>query len=432
MCLTIGKSVRGVAHRVSLTIHRLFGLHRYKRGMFPLSGDPVHYGHIETLIQALEFCDEVLLLILGNSQKNAALDMATRVAHAKFALRNIPGKHRVIIASSTGLMADEFLARGCDVLIRGVRDERDAVYERAYVEAQRDFFPWFKDANVEILTARGPFQTVSSSGIKEAIRHHVAVDRFVPIQTQQLLQETLVGQHFVGVTGTIAAGKSMVVKQLIEALGQEPYRVKAYPIAVDEIVREVYADPCPGCQEIRRQLSVRFGRGVLTVDGSDVDRVFLKSKLFGTPTADEDRRWVERLTMAQVRRIYRGKLAAIREKDAPNVPQLIVLEWAQAVASGLSRWSNNHVIVVGAPEAERAQAAEQRHISAERLAATLKTQGTTIDLICALQDRFFLDDFGTVISFNNRWLAAKVDVDHDRKVLIEQILELFPRLKFRA
>lgn len=59
-------------------------------------------------------------------------------------------------------MVDEFEKRGCDVLIRGVRDRKDADYERDYVEAQRNLFPWFT-CPVEMLRARGAYKTISSS-----------------------------------------------------------------------------------------------------------------------------------------------------------------------------------------------------------------------------------------------------------------------------
>lgn len=423
MSLPTNSIVRGV----SLAGYRLLGRRPYKRGLFPLSGDPVHFGHIETIMQALTFCDEVVVLLLFNDEKNPTLTPATRQAGAEIALRGFAENYRVTLDTSQGLMADEFLARGCDVLIRGVRDARDAVYERAYVNAQRDLFPWFKNVPVEILEARGLFRTISSSLLKTAVRNFVAIDRFVPVITQQLLQEILVGQHLVGVTGTIASGKTTVVKHLISTLRE--HNVRAYSIAIDEIVRDVYGDPCAGCAEIRQKLRERFGSRVLTVDETNVDRAYLKEKLFGSSKADENRRWVERITMAQVRRIYREKLRVIREKDAPSIRQLIFLEWAQPVSSGLARWSNNNVIVIGAPDAERLRAAEERGISAERLIATRKVQGSTMSLIRSLRERVAKDDLGTVFSFTNRWLASAEQVKANHDLLFAHIFELFPQLK---
>ena len=416
-----------VLRSVSLSIYRLLGRRPYRNGLFPLSGDPVHYGHVATVEQALEICDHVIVLLMQNSGKTSTFTLDERLMHARLAFRRIDPS-RVTILASDGVMVDEFERLGCDVLIRGVRDRKDADYERDYVEAQRNLFPWFANAAVEILPARGAYKTISSSQIREGVRHYVAVDRFVPVSTHQLLQEKAHGQYLIGVTGGIASGKTSAVKMFMEYL-RVTCGIATHALAVDQLVREVYADPCSGCQNIRNTLAERFGTRVLTANRGDVNRAFLAECLFAdTPAAAEDRRFVEELTLPAVRRLFRERLKNIRRLDPPGKKQLIFIEWAQPVASGLARWSNNNVIVVGAPEAERAKAIEQRQISDERLKTTCAIQGTSAQIETQLNNQIARDGAGQVVWFTNRWFSSSSDVQADLVRLAAALAEMFPAL----
>lgn len=412
--------------------------YEFQNALFPFSADPPHNGHKNVMRNALRFCGRLIVLILSNEGKKHTFSIEKRDEMVRELVSDLPKEERdrIEIRSSDGLMCYEYLRYGCDALIRGVRDERDQAYEEDYVAKQALLFPWFSGTPVVAITARGERITIastiaegdemkyiSSTVIKAAIQAHLPVDQFVPVSTQQALEEVLNGHYKLGVTGTIGTGKTAVTGQLKDLFEAE-YGIDVRVLGIDEFVREIYADQCAGCEKLRRQLAERFGEAVLTNGGTDVDRVFLKSRLFGTPDADDARRYVEEITRPHVQRLYCDKLRAIRREKPRTVPQLILLEWAQPVSAGLSSWSNGNVLLIDAPAAERARAAEQRGISAERLAATLSAQGTTTGLATALEQRG-----DCVLSFLNRWLSPSTDVLRDQTKLIREILELFPGLK---
>lgn len=407
-----------------LNFLRLTGRRPYRRGLFPLSGDPTHYGHVATIEQALKLCDEVVVILFVNSEKKPTFDLEVRLAQAECACAGIVERGRFYITTSKGVMADEFLRYGCDVLIRGVRDEQDARYERAYVACQRDFFPWFKDVKVEILQARGAYRTISSSALKGAVKCFVAVDRFVPVSTQQRLQEMLVRQYLLGVTGPIASGKSTLLEALKNSFTARG--IKAYTVSIDELVRQFYGERSESADRVRAALCRRFKREVLQPDGSDVDRAYLRLCLFGSPRADQERRFVEQLTLPHIRRLYREKLQKIRELDQPNVRQLVFIEWAQPVSLGLARWSNNNVVVVDAPPAEQLAGAARRGISEERLKETLQQQGSAQIMATELQERVIKDRSGTVVVHPNRWFSSDTVRTEDVVRLVDKIIAIFP------
>ena len=411
--------------------------YEFQNALFPFSADPPHKGHKNVMCNALKFCARLIVLILSNEGKKHTFSIEKREEMVRELVSDLPKEERdrIEIRSSDGLMCYEYLRFGCDALIRGVRDERDQAYEEDYIAKQALLFPWFSGTPVIAITAHGErikiastiaegdkMKYISSTVIKAAVQAHLPVDQFVPVPTQQALEEALNGHYKLGVTGTISTGKTAVtgrLKDLIEAR----YGIDVHVLGIDGFVREIYADPCVGCDKLRRQLAERFGEAVLTNSGTDVDRVFLKSQLFGTPDADEARRYVENITRPHVQRLYCDKLRAIRREKPRAAPQLILLEWAQPVSAGLSAWSNGNVLLIDAPSAERARAAEQRGISAERLAATLSVQGTTADLAAALEQRG-----DHVLTFLNRWLSPSADVLCDQVGLTCEILKLFPGL----
>ena len=95
----------------SLTFCRLLRRRPYKKGLFPLSGDPVHYGHVATVEHALEICDEVIVLLMQNAGKNSVFTLPKHLVLAELAFRRIVGP-RVTIMTSDGVMVDEIEKHG--------------------------------------------------------------------------------------------------------------------------------------------------------------------------------------------------------------------------------------------------------------------------------------------------------------------------------
>lgn len=137
----------------------------------------------------------------------------------------------------------------------------------------------------------------------------------------------------IGLTGGIAAGKSVAARRFIER--------GAVLIDADALAREVVAPGTLGLE----QLVETFGAGVLGADGG-LDRAALGARVFADPEA---RRRLEALVHPQVRRLAaeREAAAAAVDPDAVVVHDIpLLVETGQADTFGV-------VVVVHAPEAVR-------------------------------------------------------------------------------
>lgn len=137
----------------------------------------------------------------------------------------------------------------------------------------------------------------------------------------------------IGLTGGIAAGKSVAARRFIE-LG-------AVLIDADALAREVVAPGTLGLEQVVET----FGPEVLAPDGS-LDRAALAARVFGDAEA---RRRLEALVHPQVRRLAaeREAAAAAIDPDAVVVHDIpLLVETGQAETFGM-------VVVVHAPQEQR-------------------------------------------------------------------------------
>ncbi|MDX2026102.1 dephospho-CoA kinase [Microcella sp.] len=199
----------------------------------------------------------------------------------------------------------------------------------------------------------------------------------------------------IGLTGGIAAGKSVVASRLAH-LG-------AFVIDADVLAREAVAVGSPGLEAIRE----RFGDGVLAPDDT-LDRAALGALVFADSGARAD---LNAIVHPEVHRLYHERLAAVESADPRaivvyDVPLLVEARLAEEFAL---------VVVVHAPAEERLErlvslrgldrASAQQRVDAqasdaERLAVAdvvIDSSGTldeTIDQVDALWQRLVAERDG--------------------------------------
>jgi dephospho-CoA kinase len=136
----------------------------------------------------------------------------------------------------------------------------------------------------------------------------------------------------VGLTGNVAAGKSVVVA-LLRRLG-------ATVIDADALVREVEQ---PGTAVLQR-IAERFGPDMLQADGT-LDRSRLRRRVMGNPAALSD---LNAIVHPAVERLHRERIAQAERRGDPivvsDVPLLFEVGWETEF---------DFIILVDAPEAIR-------------------------------------------------------------------------------
>jgi dephospho-CoA kinase len=160
--------------------------------------------------------------------------------------------------------------------------------------------------------------------------------------------------RIIGVTGTIGAGKSTVLRWLAE-LG-------AYGVDADALVHRLYASD----RTLQAQLRERFGASVVSAAG--VDRQALSRAVFGNPEALAA---LEGLVHPAVHRAEDEEIARARAAGAPAY----AMEAIRLVESGGSSRCDELWIVVAAEAVQLARLAA-RGVSEDEARRRLAVQGS--------------------------------------------------------
>ena len=305
-------------------------------------------------------------------------------------------------------MVDVFLREGCDAVFRGIRNDVDRTYEESQMRYHDLILPGFSQ-RVVYLPARPELRDISSSLVKAFVAHYVDVSRFVPLLVKARLEEVIVGQVLMGVTGTMASGKSYVAAQLAERLG-------GVCVNFDELLRELYVEDSPGAQLVRDRLAELLGPDVLSQDGKSVERQTLKTRMFDPHCSDDVRQTVNDLTIVHVLRLYREHLKRARG--------VVLVEWAQLAEMGLAHLVNNRVIVVDSPD--RQALLHKRNIDQETFDHIAVHQWDVGRKVTALEGSVAHDGFGAVVVYENH-----LDSEHSQRGLdhLAQHIQNFLDLK---
>ena len=158
-----------------------------------------------------------------------------------------------------------------------------------------------------------------------------------------------------GVTGSIATGKSLVCQMLVE-LG-------AVHCDADKLVHRLYDPGTPGFARVVAE----FGEEVVGADGY-VDRKVLGSKVFGNPEA------MRRLTtaMGDISGAIQREIEGWRETLPPD--GAAVMEAVNLIEPGYARWCDQVWLVATDPEVAKARLMARNGFSEEEALQRLKSQ----------------------------------------------------------
>lgn len=97
------------------------------KAMFPGTFDPIHKGHIDVIKRASKLFDKLYVVVSVNIYKKST-NCLKRIELAKKAVAKLH-LNNVEVIGNPGLTVDFAKKNGISVIIRGIRDEKDASYE---------------------------------------------------------------------------------------------------------------------------------------------------------------------------------------------------------------------------------------------------------------------------------------------------------------
>ena len=144
------------------------------KALFPGSFDPFTAGHLNILKRALTMFDSVVVAVGVNQDKPGFYDNDTMVKIIEQAVKGLEG---VSVVKYDGLTIDLCRSLGIKHVVRGVRNMLDFETERSIADANRRLAP---EIETIIIPTAQEFAHISSSAVRDILRHHGDTSLFVP------------------------------------------------------------------------------------------------------------------------------------------------------------------------------------------------------------------------------------------------------------
>ena len=145
-----------------------------RKALFPGSFDPFTSGHLNILKRALTMFDEVVVAVGINIDKHGFFPTEKRVDIIRQATSGMKG---VTVISYGNLTVDICRELGIRHIVRGVRNMIDFETERSIADANRVLAP---EIETIIIPTAQEFAHISSTAVRDIIKHHVDTSRFLP------------------------------------------------------------------------------------------------------------------------------------------------------------------------------------------------------------------------------------------------------------
>lgn len=156
-----------------------------KIAIYPGSFDPITLGHIDIIARSLPLFDEVFVCISNSTQKKYLFNLEER---KKLILDNFRDNKQVSIIANSGLTVDAAKSVGAKFVVRGIRTNIDAEYEKSMAVMNKSLF---RELETVLLFASPMLSSISSSLVKEVALLKGDVSAFVPANVVEALKNKM-------------------------------------------------------------------------------------------------------------------------------------------------------------------------------------------------------------------------------------------------
>ncbi|WP_183561081.1 pantetheine-phosphate adenylyltransferase [Mucilaginibacter sp. SP1R1] len=145
-----------------------------KIALFPGSFDPVTKAHVDIVKRSVGLFDKVYIGIGANSSKQGLLSIETREQMLRAVFQH---DDRIHIVAYEGLTVNFCQSIGATYMIRGIRTVSDFEYEKAIAQMNHALVP---DIESIFIVSKPGYSSISSTIVREIMRHHGDVAQFIP------------------------------------------------------------------------------------------------------------------------------------------------------------------------------------------------------------------------------------------------------------
>lgn len=303
------------------------------KAIYALSGDPITNGHMNIIERAAEVFDELIIAIGYNVDKRYLFSIDERREMAELATHHL---QNVGVKPFTGMLSDFAIENNATVIVRGVRNSSDFEFEQ---QVHNVGLTQNNELETMLLMCDPSLSHISSSTVKGLVESGGDVSKYVPMVVKCFLEERMLHKHVIGVTGSIACGKSTLCEQLAT-------RQNWTNIDLDHLAHEILAgvNLTPFEQATLEKVFQQFPKSrYLHDDGYFyADRGALASEVFGEMNVNKRQVLEDILRDAIQLKIKRAVMMAEQG--------IVMLNSALIAEQGLMSMCNNRVVVVEASE----------------------------------------------------------------------------------
>jgi pantetheine-phosphate adenylyltransferase len=361
-----------------------------KTALFAGSFDPVTKGHLDLMKMSSEIFGKVIVAVGINPSKKYTFDMESRINMIRSELTRMCIFNVQVIEMSSGKMASDLAYEHDAVLIKGVRVTADFDYERLMSDVMKLHN---RDTYTMILPCSQETSHISSSAAKEVCKLNGTTEDFLTLHVKQEL-EKIYGQYRIGITGSIACGKSTFIREL-----EAQFPGKIFNVDLDLVAHNILFERTePIYLKIRNSLQGDFGMSVW--DKSSIAKV-----IFSNP----ERR--KHLNEAIRPAIY----TRIRELLA-NKKGLIIFNTTLLAEANMLDLVNNTVYVIDVDRKEQLRRLVDRGHSEQNSRERIKSQWSTEEKINFISNKIQVDGFGYL-----GYMMSSTDIQHNIDSFSSQI-----------
>ncbi|MCR5195756.1 MAG: pantetheine-phosphate adenylyltransferase [Pseudobutyrivibrio sp.] len=153
-----------------------------KRAIYPGSFDPITFGHLDIIKRASKLCDELIIGVLNNKQKNPLFSIDERVSMISELTENLDN---VKVECFEGLLVDFAKKKDAQVIIRGLRAVTDFENEIQLAQSNKVQYP---ELETLFMTTSLKYSYLSSTVAKEFASYGGDISLFVPPQVIPLIE----------------------------------------------------------------------------------------------------------------------------------------------------------------------------------------------------------------------------------------------------
>src|SRR6202012_2278066 len=152
-----------------------------KIALFPGSFDPVTKAHVDIVKRSVGLFDKVYIGIGVNSSKAGLLSVEKREQMLRAVFQ---ADERIHVIAYEGLTVNFCKSIGAAYMIRGIRTVSDFEYEKAIAQMNHALMP---DIESIFIVSKPGYSSISSTIVREVLRHDGDVSQFIPKEAQAYL-----------------------------------------------------------------------------------------------------------------------------------------------------------------------------------------------------------------------------------------------------